>query len=267
MKINMNKTLIIFVLLYFINCETWYDEVDGYNAGDGKNGYAGSRGNAITAFYLKGGRSYKVHYKGDSKKSWSAEFNNGKPVGIGKPIDGISISGGQKYRVRYKNGKWESPVFGYNIIDSKNGYAGTLGREIDAISIEGGKAYRVAYGGFSSDVGEVANRVVKNLFGVDHTYSYDYETTIINNYFIKVTVILLYDYNFNSNHFVKLAIKNNKIVDVSLGDLNVFEELNKVININLDYFKSKFESSFSNGMSNGSLQVQYYWLQKNKLKI
>lgn len=37
----MNKILVIFVLLYFISCETWYGEVNGYNINDGRNGYAG----------------------------------------------------------------------------------------------------------------------------------------------------------------------------------------------------------------------------------
>ena len=51
-----------------------------------------------------------------------------------------------------------------------------------------------------------------------------------------------------------------------MGDFKVFEEIRKITNINLDYFKNKFEWSFANGMSNGSLQVQYYWLQK-KIEI
>ena len=264
MKINMNKILIIFILFIFIKCETWYDEVTGHNTNDAKNGYAGSRGNSITAFYLNGDRKYRVHYRGDDKNSWTGEYCCSDPVGIGRPIDGISISGGKKYRVRYKNGNWETPVDGFDIYNSKNGYAGTLGKEIDAILIEGDDGYRVAYGGDSSNVEEVAKRVIKNLFGLNYNYNFEHETTIIDNYYIKVTVILLYEYNYNYKQKINLVIKNNKAVDVNLGDLdtNLLEEIKKVINFDITNLKSKFESSFANGMSNGSVNVEFYWFQK-----
>ena len=269
MTIRMNKILIIFILLVFIKCETWYGEVTGHDTNEGKNGYAGSRGKAITAFYLNGNRRYRVHYIGDDKNSWTGEYCCSEPVGIGRSIDGISISGGKKYRVRYKNdGKWETSVDGFDIHDSKNGYAGTLGKEIDAILIEGDEGYRVAYGGDSSNVEHVAKRVVKNLFGVNYNYNFEDETTIIDNYYMKVTVILLHEYNFNYKHKINLVIKNNNLVDVNLGDLdiNLLEEIKKVINFDISNLKSKFETSFKNGMSNGSVNVEFYWFQR-KIEI
>ena len=267
MKINMNESLIIFILFFFIKCETWFGEVTGHDINDAKNGYAGSRGKAITAFYLNGGRKYRVHYKGDGKYSWTGEYCCSDPVGIGKSIDAISISGEYNYRIRYKNGNWEKPVKGYDIYDSNNGYAGTIGKEIDAIMIEGDEGYRVAYGGDSSNVEEVAKRVVKNLFGLDYTYSFDYETTIIDNYYTKVTVKLEHEYNYNRKSKINLVIKNNKAVDVNLGNFgNILEEIKKVINFNLEDLKSGIELSFSNGMANGSVQVLFYLFLK-KIEI
>ena len=267
MKLNMNLLLIMSILLLLIKCETWWDEVKGYNINDGKNGYAGSSGKAITAFYLCGGRRYRVHYKGDNRDSWTGEYGDCGVVGIGRAIEGISISGGYNYRVRYKDGKWEVPVTGYNIYDSKNGMAGTYGREIDAIAIDGGEIYRAAYGGDSSNVEEVARRVVKNLFGIDAYYNFDNEKTIIDNYYSKVTVKLEHEFNWKSDSKMSLVIKNNVPTDVNLGDFgNLLEELNKAINFNLEDLKAKIKYSFSNGMANGSININIYLLVK-KIEI
>lgn len=259
----MNLLLILSILLLLVKCETWWGTVNGYNIYDGNNGYAGSSGKAITAFYLCGSRRYRVHYKGDNRDSWTGEYWDCGVVGIGRAIDGISISGGYSYRVRYKNGKWEAPVTGYNIYDSINGFAGTYGREIDAIAIDGGEIYRAAYGGDSSNVEEVARRVVKNLFGIDAYYSFDYEKTIIDNYYSKVTVKLEHEFNWKSDSKMSLVIKNNVPTDVNLGNFgNLLEELNKVINFNLKDLQAKIKYSFSNGMSNGSVNINIYLFEK-----
>ncbi len=258
---------IFFILFFLTKSETWFEEVSGHDTSDGKNGYAGSKGKAITAFYLKGDRNYRVHYLGDDKNTWTGEYCCSDVVGIGRSIDAISISGGYKYRVRYKNGKWETPVDGYDIYSSKNGYAGTIGKEIDAILIEGNKGYRVAYGGDSSNVEEVSKRVVKNMFGIDASYSFDYEKTIIDNYKVKVTVKLEYVYNFKYENKINLVIKNNEISDVNLGDFgNIKEELEKVSDFNINDLKAKIEYSYSNGMSNGHVSVTFYFAQK-KIEI
>ena len=259
----MNQLLMISILLLLIKCETWWGEVSGHDTSDGANGYAGSKGKAITAFYLCGDRKYRVHYKGDSKDTWTGEYWSCDPVGIGKSIDGISISGGYSYKVRYKNGNWEKAVTGYDINDSKNGYAGTLGKEIDAILIEGDNIYRAAYGGHSSNVEEVSKRVVKNLFGIDSSYSFDEETTIIDNRYVKVTVKLEHEYNCKLSSDINLVIKNGKPTDVNLGDFgNLLEELNKVINFKIENVQSNIKVSFSDGMNNGEVQFFFYWFEK-----
>ena len=263
----MSRLLIFFILFLLIKSETWFGEVSGYNINDGKYGYAGSGGKAITAFYLNGNRRYRVHYLRDNKDTWTGEYYSSGVVGIGRSIDAISISGNYNYRVRYKNGNWESPVTGYDIHNSKNGYAGTIGREIDAIAIDGGDGYRVAYGGESSNVEEVSRRVVKNLFGVDYYYNFDEEKTVINNRFVRVTVKLEYEYNFSYKYLINLVIKNHEIVDVNLGNFgNILEELQKATSFNINDLKSKIEYSYSNGMANGSVKVSYYFFQK-KIEI
>lgn len=264
MKLNMNIILIMIISLFVVKCETWWGEVSGHNIYDGKNGYAGSSGKAITAFYLCGNRRYRVHYKGDSKDNWTGEYWNCEPVGIGRTIDGISISGGYQYRVRYKNGNWEVPVSGYNIYDARNGFAGTYEREIDAILVDGNEIYRAAYGvDSSSNVEQVARRVVKNLFGIDAYYSFDYETTIIDNYYSKVTVKLEHEFNWKSDSKMSLVIKNNVPTDVNLGNFgNILEELKKVINFNINDLQAKIKYSFANGMSNGSVNIIIYLLQR-----
>lgn len=80
-----------------------------------------------------------VWYRVRSGNRWSNEVKNIlKEAGTkGKPITDIAIKveyGSCKYRVHIKNGNWLPWVTGYDINDSKNGYAGN-GKEIDAIQI------------------------------------------------------------------------------------------------------------------------------------
>ena len=108
-----------------------------------------------------------------------------------------------------------------------------------------------------AEILQMLKKLQKEL--LDYTYNFDYETTIIDNYYTKVTVKLEHVYNYNIKSKLNLVIKNNKAVDVNLGDFgNILEEINKVINFNLENIKSGIELSFSNGMANGSVQVIFY---------
>jgi hypothetical protein len=88
----------------------WYGEVKDYNTKDA-NGYAGLQGKSLTSLAVK------------------------------------SSVGTVKYRVHIKGGKWLPWVTGYNVNDSKNGYAGVKGKEIDAVqmTLEGTKDYAIKY--------------------------------------------------------------------------------------------------------------------------
>lgn len=93
---------------------------------------------------------------------------------VGKAITDVAIKvskGSIKYRVHIKGGSWLPWVTGYNIADSKNGYAGN-GKAIDAIEIyyttpsdlrKAGKVYRAKYR-------------VSPLNGSYYSYQYDSET-------------------------------------------------------------------------------------------
>ena len=55
---------------------------------------------------------------------------------FGRAISGLRVSRGKAYRLHVKDGKWLLPVYGNNLNDWNNGYAGTLkGDDIDAVTI------------------------------------------------------------------------------------------------------------------------------------
>ena len=264
-KINiyLSMIIILFSKIAFCEKEKWFNEVYGYSTNDPKNGYAGSGGKAITAFYLCGGRRYRVHYLGDNKDSWTGEYYGcDEPVGIGRKIDAIAISGGYNYRIRYFKGNWEKPVNGYNIYDSRNGYAGTLGKPIDAIMVDGGNIYRVAYGDESSNVEQVSKRVTKNLFGISLNYNFNYETTIIDNNVAKVTVILTHRFSRSGNGIINLVVNDGSISDINIGKIDLINKINEILGGKLNLAKMNIKKSFSNGMNNGEIQINTYWFEK-----
>ena len=265
----MLKYFLFILLLSVIKSETWEAPVWGFDQNDWKNGIAGRPGYSITGFYLCGGRNYRVHYLGDPKDSWTGEYSWCDPVGLGKPIDGIAISGGKWYGVRRKKGKWIGNVNGYDIKDSKNGYAGILGVEIDAIIVQGGDEYRICHGGTSSVPEQVANRVVNNIFGVSKSYNYDWETTVVNNRMTEVKVKLMSKWNINYDGAIKFVIENNSLKEVDWGGLigdDLYKSLKEAIGFDINNVKYKFEKGFTEGMANGNVVINIYWVQR-KIEI
>ena len=105
--------------------------------------YAGIFGNAVCAVYANlsyGNITYQVHSKNGK---WYGEIKNREDYAgvFNKPIDAIRMKidvPGKKieYRVHIKGkNKWLGWISGYDINNSKTGYAGILGYEIDAIQI------------------------------------------------------------------------------------------------------------------------------------
>lgn len=88
----------------------WWSEIKNYNTKD-SNGYAGVQGKSMTSLVAK------------------------------------SNVGTLKYRVHVKGGNWLSWISGYDINNSKTGYAGIKGKEIDAVqmTLEGTNEYVVKY--------------------------------------------------------------------------------------------------------------------------
>ena len=262
----MIKILLFKILFFFIvdiHCETWFDEINGANTGDGKNGYAGSKGKIITSFYLCGERHYRVHYLGDDKYTWDIERWNCDPTEVSRKIDAIAISGGKGYRVRQNNGKWLGMVYGFDIYDSDNGYAGVLGKAIDAILIEGGEYYRVAYGETPLNV-EQSENVIKNLFGFSYKLSYDETTNIIDNEKVKVDAKLLHNWEINCDGSIKFNVVNNELKNVNFGgsiDVDLNKILKSEIDINVIDIKNTVSNAYKKGMGNGYTSMTFHWLQ------
>lgn len=99
---------------------------------------AGNQQTRIDRLQVKEGIKYRAHIKGGKWLSEVSKWDstdNGYAGIYGKSIDGIAMSD-CIYRVRTKKRGWLPWVNGYNINDSKNGYAGNLGEEITAIQIK-----------------------------------------------------------------------------------------------------------------------------------
>ena len=265
MKISI---ILILFLSIRIKSETWYGIITGANKNDGKNGYAGSRGRALTHFYLCGDRHYRVHYLGDPRDQWTGEYWGCDPVGNGRSIDGIAISGGKGYQVRLKNGDWLDMVYGYNIFDYNKGMAGQYNCEIDAILVEGGDSYRVAYGPSTSLVENVASKISNNLFGVSREFNFDQNLFILENDKVIVFGKLLHTINVElQKGIIKLTIKENNVVEADWSGL-LPENINKFLKqiINVYNIQSSFESKISAGLVNGDVSVKLFWLEK-KMEI
>jgi hypothetical protein len=260
--------ILVLFLLIIIKSETWYGAVTGADTNDGKNGYAGSRGKALTHFYLCGNRRYRVHYRGFPRDRWSGEFSDCDPVGFGLSIDGIAISGGKGYRVRLKNGDWLPMVYGYNIYDHNNGMAGKLGREIDAILVTGGDSYRFGYGPSTSHIENVASKISQNLFGVTKDFNFENNLGILENNKVMVFGKLVHKIDAELQEgIIKLTINENNVVKADWQGL-LPEKVNNFLNQIIDVYniRTSFESKFSAGLVNGDVTVKIFWLEK-KIEI
>jgi hypothetical protein len=111
----------------------------------GENGYAGIFGKEISGIRVKlsdGEVEVRSHICGKPKNDWLSpvtkwdESSEGYSGWKGRPTDCIALSGQNlKYRVHVKGGKWLPWVSGYDITNSKTGFAGIYGKTIDAVQI------------------------------------------------------------------------------------------------------------------------------------
>ena len=101
------------------------------------NSYAGNVGNGISGLRVEDVDEYRVHDK--VKNKWLPIVKGTKDYAGNLPndIDAVAIKTSKyKYQVHLlKSNRWLDYVDGYNIKDSKNGYAGNIGETIDAIRI------------------------------------------------------------------------------------------------------------------------------------
>ena len=104
------------------------------NVTSGSTSYAGLFGKTIDGVLIDD-LEYRVRVKGVIFNKWLSPVNGRSDYAgwFGHRITGIAIKNA-RYRVHIKNENWLPAVSGYNINDSKNGYAGN-GKEIDALQI------------------------------------------------------------------------------------------------------------------------------------
>ena len=261
------KIIILLLSLLSIKAQTWYDEINGHNKNDGINGYAGSSTSRIHDFYLCSDRKYRVHYLNDK---WSEEFTACQPAGnCENQIDGIAISGGKGFFWRNNADlSWTSNNITKYDINSEDGYGGKLGELMNAILIYGDDYYRTAFR-FDNCTNEkyVAKKLIRPLFEKGELIiNYD-ENIIDNNNYKKITIQLLNTSDIIFKGKIIIRLINNNIKDDDFGeDINIDlkEQLKEEIPINddIDYLKSLFIQYFNQSMGNGSIIINFNWLQK-----
>ena len=267
----MIKGWFIFVLIFTIKCEAWWNEVKGHSIGDYDNGYAGNYPMKTNDFYLCSERKYRVHYSGDDKDIWSEEFSACQPVGVCRNIDGLAINGGKPYACRTRDSWPDEFTFDYNISNSNGGFAGEIGGPIYGILVYGNEYYR------SSDThkdllcsyeGEVAKRIINNLFGINLTFNYDNETKIeIKNdeNIINVTAILLKPYNIKMKGDISIKIVNSGIGQNKYRGIitkSYIGIINEIIEFDFYNVKAIFEDQFKKSMYNGDVEIKFDWIKK-----
>lgn len=103
----------------------------------GSNSYAGNVGNGISAIRVEDVTEYRVHDKVKNKWLPIVKGTSDYAGNLPNDIDAVAIKSSKyKYQIHLlKSNRWLDYVDGYNIKDSKNGYAGNIGETIDAIRI------------------------------------------------------------------------------------------------------------------------------------
>ena len=261
------KIIILLLYLLSIKAQTWYDEINGHNKNDGINGYAGSSNSRIHDFYLCSDRKYRVHYLNDK---WSEEFTACQPAGnCENKIDAIAISGGKGFYYR-KNAEtiWSTINITKYDINSEDGYGGILGEPMNAILIYGDDYYRTAFNiDKCTNEKYVAKNLIRPLFEkgeIDINYD---ENIIDNSNYKKITIQLVNISEINFKGKIIIRIKNNSINDEDFGE-DISSDLKKQIkeeipiNEDLDFLKSLFIDYFNQSLGNGTIIINFNWLQK-----
>lgn len=140
-----NKEINVIYQTYDNNIKKWLPKVENYNNYN-SDGYAGIKKDSVGGLRVKLSNNDTVYIRSHIKNGdWLSEIhewnntNNGYSGIKGKDIDAIMIKSktNLSYRVHLlKENRWLPWVTGYNITDSKNGYAGNIGSIIDLIQIK-----------------------------------------------------------------------------------------------------------------------------------
>ena len=139
---------------------------------------------------------------------------------------------------------------------------------MNAILIYGDDYYRTAFR-FDNCTNEkyVAKKLIRPLFEKGELIiNYD-ENMIDNNNYKKITIQLLNTSDIIFKGKIIIRIINNNIKDEDFGEdisIDLKEQLKEEIPINddFDYLKSLFIQYFNQSMGNGSIIINFNWLQK-----
>ena len=275
---------ILFFLIFSVNCIVfWLTEVSGHDKIQDQ-GYSGLFGYRNSDFYLSSERKYRVHYADFPPDVWSEEFTACQPAGKGIFIDAITISGGLEYGIFYGEageGKWGDPVTCYSIYNSSC-HAGEInGEKSSCIYIYGDELYRVAvYYGVNSNEQNVSNAFIKNFFNLNLYFDYAKEIKINitkkNEQLSNITVQLFNSSSLHLIHFtgtimikiIKIKEKGEIQDDNTKGLLTDYLKkiLNEKVGLDLNFIEKTADSFYKNtvtdGMENGNIAINFYWLQK-----
>ena len=277
----ISKILFIFTFLIRVKSENWWSKVTGYDTEDHNHGYAGASFRKAVDFYLCGKKKFRVHYEGDDKSTWSKNFSNCDPVGIGKSIDGICIYSHDSYKGRlYRGQNWMGTYKGCNISDDDFGYVGELGTPLACLAIFGSDEYRIGYLADgekpkSSYEKCLAERIILNIFGdnVNPILEYENENKIDfgnKNKLFDATVQLLHNNEINTDKSeVKIIVSQENMVYSNWG-FQITNYLNKRFKENLNFDineeKRKFETMIADQLMNGIVTIISF-LNKGKIQF
>ena len=181
-----NIFLVNHFLINIIKSEKWFGIIKDYNVENHTHGYAGSTEQPMIDFYLCSKKKYRVHYKDDDPLTWSKNFSNCDPVGIGREIDGICIYSERKsYKGKLcKGNSWMRVIKDCNFSEQKEGFVGKLGTPLSCLAINGGDIYRISSLAstdkiISSNPKNASDRIVQSLFGKNIINEANYDNEYI----------------------------------------------------------------------------------------
>ena len=276
--------VVLCALLIQIKNDRWYPAVNGYDISDHNNGYAGDSGAICVDFYLCGKRNYRVHYLGDDENTWSGNFTNCDPAGIGREIDGICIYGERSYKGRlFDTGLWANVAKNCNIYNHENGYAGKLGYTLCAISINGDDYYRFGFikekdSIISSYNKNVSDRIIKLFFGekienkVENFTEYELDLSVDKKNdnklsYLKATIQLLKNEELNLNGdkikyvFYNTTDTHRSIYGNTINKLYT-KKLKDIINFDYNEEIKKFEKEMTENIMRGIITIHSYYNEK-----
>ena len=272
--------LIIFlidtVIFNKIKCEEWWDEVIDYDIEDHNFGYAGTSNQPMIDFYLCSNKKYRAHYKGDDPLTWSKNFSNCDPVGIGREIDGICIYSDRKsYRGRlYLGSYWMRVIKECNISDQEEGFVGQLGSPLACLAINGRNYYRMSSlttGAklISSNPKNASDRIVSSLFGDniinEANYDNEYDLDLSSKFTLfKVKIQLFNNTNIDlDGDGIKFIFYWEKIYYADWERENVnhlmVKRLKEILNFDINEERKIFEIKIVKDIIHGILIIHTFY--------